>query len=82
MFGLLGPNGAGTDLMRIVTGILEQSYGVSGSMGWIHVFIEELQSLIGFLPQEFGMYENMTAWEFLDYQAIRKAGLIPTYEMS
>ncbi len=74
MFGLLGPNGAGkSTLMRIVCGILEQSYGSI----WINgldtrVYREELQSLIGFLPQEFGTYENMTAWEFLDYQAILK----------
>ena len=74
MFGLLGPNGAGkTTLMRIICGILEQSYG--------KVFIngidteekrEELQGLIGYLPQEFGTYENMTAYEFLSYQAIMK----------
>lgn len=74
MFGLLGPNGAGkSTLMRIVTGILEQSYGSI----WINgldtrVYREELQSLIGFLPQEFGTYENMTSREFLDYQAILK----------
>ncbi len=74
MFGLLGPNGAGkSTLMRIVCGILEQSYGSI----WINgldtrVYREELQSLIGFLPQEFGTYENMTSWEFLDYQAILK----------
>jgi multidrug efflux pump subunit AcrB/ABC-type multidrug transport system ATPase subunit len=74
MFGLLGPNGAGkSTFMRIITGILEQSYG---SM-WINgldtrVYREELQSLIGFLPQEFGTYENMTSTEFLDYQAILK----------
>lgn len=74
MFGLLGPNGAGkSTLMRIITGILEQSYGTI----WINgldtrKYREELQSLIGYLPQEFGMYENMTAWEFLDYQAIMK----------
>jgi len=74
MFGLLGPNGAGkSTFMRIITGILEQSYGTI----WINgldtlKYREELQGLIGFLPQEFGTYENMTAWEFLDYQAIMK----------
>ena len=77
MFGLLGPNGAGkSTLMRIICGILEQSYGSI----WINgldtrVYREELQSLIGFLPQEFGTYENMSSWEFLDYQAILK-GLV------
>jgi len=74
MLGLLGPNGAGkTTMMRIICGVLEQSYG--------RVYIngidtrqkrEELQGLIGYLPQEFGTYENMTAWEFLNYQAILK----------
>ncbi len=77
MFGLLGPNGAGkSTLMRIICGILEQSYGSI----WINgldtrIYREELQSLIGFLPQEFGTYENMSSWEFLDYQAILK-GLV------
>lgn len=74
MFGLLGPNGAGkTTLMRIICGILEQSYG--------SIFIngidtrkkrEELQGLIGYLPQEFGMYEMLKVEDFLDYQAIVK----------
>jgi ABC-type multidrug transport system ATPase subunit len=74
MFGLLGPNGAGkTTLMRIICGILEQSYGKV----WINGLDtqkkrEELQGLIGYLPQEFGSYENMTADEYLDYQAILK----------
>ncbi len=74
MFGLLGPNGAGkTTLMRIICGILEQSRGTI----WINDIDlkkkrEELQGLIGYLPQEFGTYENMTAYEFLEYQAILK----------
>lgn len=74
MFGLLGPNGAGkTTLMRVICGVFEQSYG--------KIFIngidtqkkrEELQGLIGYLPQEFGTYENLTSWEFLEYQALLK----------
>jgi ABC-type multidrug transport system ATPase subunit len=74
MFGLLGPNGAGkTTLMRIICGILEQSYGKV----WINGLDtqkkrEELQGLIGYLPQEFGSYENMTAHEYLHYQAMLK----------
>lgn len=74
MFGLLGPNGAGkTTLMRIVCGILEQSYGKIWINGLdVQEKREELQGLIGYLPQEFGTYENMTAYEFLDYQAILK----------
>lgn len=74
MFGLLGPNGAGkTTLMRTICGVFEQTYGKI----WINGIDtqekrEELQGLIGYLPQEFGTYENLTAWEFLDYQAILK----------
>lgn len=74
MFGLLGPNGAGkTTLMRIICGIFEQSYGKV----WINGIDtsekrEELQGMIGYLPQAFGTYENMTSWEFLNYQAMLK----------
>ncbi len=81
MIGLLGPNGAGkSTLMRIICGILDQSYG--------KIFInkydttkyrEELQGLIGFLPQEFGSYENMSSYEFLDYMALIK-GIVDTKE--
>ena len=38
---------------------------------------EELQGLIGYLPQEFGMYENMTAAAYLDYQAMLKGLTTP-----
>ncbi len=74
MFGLLGPNGAGkSTMMRIITGILDQSYGTIWINGMnTQEYREELQSLIGFLPQEFGMYESMSAWDFLDYQAMLK----------
>ena len=74
MIGLLGPNGAGkSTMMRVICGIYEQSYGKV----WINgidtqVKREELQGLIGYLPQEFGSYENMSAYEFLDYQGILK----------
>jgi multidrug efflux pump subunit AcrB/ABC-type multidrug transport system ATPase subunit len=74
MFGLLGPNGAGkSTMMRIITGVFEQSYGKI----WINgldtqKYREELQGLIGYLPQAFGTYENMSAWNFLDYMAILK----------
>jgi ABC-type multidrug transport system ATPase subunit len=74
MYGLLGPNGAGkSTLMRIISGIFDQSYGKI----WINGIDtqkqrEELQGLIGYLPQAFGSYENMSAWNYLDYQAMLK----------
>ncbi|MBN1939751.1 MAG: efflux RND transporter permease subunit [Candidatus Aminicenantes bacterium] len=71
MFGLIGPNGSGkTTLMRIICGLLPPTRGRVGFNGLDLVgHREELQSLIGYLPQEFGAYENMTAERFLDYQA-------------
>jgi len=74
MYGLLGPNGAGkSTLMRAICGINNQSYGKV----WFNTIDsdlkrEELQGLIGYLPQEFGMYENMTAWDYLQYMSILK----------
>ena len=74
MYGLLGPNGAGkSTLMRVISGIFDQSYGKI----WINGIDtqeqrEELQGLIGYLPQAFGSYEHMSAWAYLDYQAILK----------
>jgi len=80
MYGLLGPNGAGkSTLMRIVAGVYDQTYGkvyINGRDTARHR--EELQGLIGYLPQEFGSYPNLTAWEFLDYQAILKGLHDPT----
>ena len=74
MFGLVGPNGSGkTTLMRIICGILPASRGKVYFNGLdLGRYREELQSLIGYLPQEFGAYESMTAWRFLDYQALLK----------
>ncbi len=74
MIGLLGPNGAGkSTFMRIICGILDQSYGKIWINGYdTERYREELQSLIGFLPQEFGMYEHMSAESFLDFMAILK----------
>ncbi len=59
--------------MRIISGIFTQSYGKI----WINGIDtqekrEELQGLIGYLPQAFGSYEHMSAWTYLDYQAILK----------
>ncbi|MCJ7579092.1 MAG: efflux RND transporter permease subunit, partial [Candidatus Aminicenantes bacterium] len=74
MFGLVGPNGAGkTTLMRVICGILPPTRGkVFFNEIDLNAKREELQSLIGYLPQEFGTYENMTAFQFLDYQAMLK----------
>jgi ABC-type multidrug transport system ATPase subunit len=76
MFGLLGPNGAGkTTLMRILAGI------VNAGSGTVCVNHHDLatgqgktavKSMLGYLPQELGMYPELTAWEFVDYMAVLK----------
>lgn len=72
MFGLLGPNGAGkTTLMRLIVGVLEASHGsikINGRMLAEHRAV--FHGAIGYLPQDFGLYENMTPLEHLNYHAL------------
>ena len=75
VYGLLGENGAGkTTLMRMICGILQPSQGSIlcdrmeiGQMGSAY------RSLLGYLPQDFGYYEDFTAYRFLNYMAALKA---------
>ena len=76
MFGLLGVNGAGkTTLMRILAGLLEPSSGQVRILGNDLSTAQGKQAtkaLLGYLPQELGLYPDLTAREFLDYMAILK----------
>jgi ABC-type multidrug transport system ATPase subunit len=76
MFGLLGPNGAGkTTLMRILAGILLPTGGAV-TVGEHDLRTEggrkAVKRVLGYLPQELGMYPDLSAREFLDYIAILK----------
>ncbi|MGZ8315168.1 MAG: ABC transporter ATP-binding protein [Telluria sp.] len=74
MFGLLGPNGAGkSTLMRILATLQECDSG-SVFLGDLDVLDEqdEVRRLLGYLPQDFGVYPKVTAYELLDHFAILK----------
>jgi ABC-type multidrug transport system ATPase subunit len=71
MFGLLGPNGAGkSTLMRILATLQECDSG-SVFLDDIDVLDEQdaVRRLLGYLPQDFGVYPKVTAYELLDHFA-------------
>lgn len=69
VYGLLGPNGAGkTTLMRIMTDILSPSEGRVILNGEDIKFMgDRYRDILGYLPQNFGIYKNFTAHKFLMY---------------
>jgi len=74
MFGLLGPNGAGkSSLMRTLATLQEADTG-SAQLDGIDILNQpdELRKVLGYLPQEFGVYPRITAEQLLDHMAILK----------
>ncbi len=74
VLGLLGPNGAGkTTLMNILATITHAS---EGKVTWNGVDVatdpNALRAVLGYLPQDFGVYPNLSAQEFLEYLAAVK----------
>ncbi len=76
MFGLVGPNGAGkTTLMRILAGLLRPTTGkvtVLGNDVTTRQGKLAVKSLLGYLPQELGLYPDLSAYEFMEYIALLK----------
>ena len=74
MFGLLGPNGAGkTTLMKILATLLEPDEG-GARMNGVDLIADKAtaRTLLGYLPQEFGLYPSFTAEQMLSYLATLK----------
>jgi len=74
VLGLLGPNGAGkSTLMRILATVTELT---EGAVTWNGVDIanhpDDLRQFLGYLPQDFGVYPNLNAREFLEYMVAIK----------
>lgn len=78
MLGLVGPNGAGkTTLMRMIATLLEPT---EGTIRWdgqdTRAHGQTLRAVLGYLPQEFGVYPEFTGRQFLRYLAAMKG--LPT----
>src|SRR6202171_3531737 len=74
MFGLLGPNGAGkSTLMRTVATLQDPDSG-SIFLDGIDVLKQknEVRKILGYLPQEFGVYPKISALDMLDHLAVMK----------
>jgi len=74
MFGLLGPNGAGKSTLMRTLATLQECDSGSVFLDDIDVLDEkdEVRRLLGYLPQDFGVYPKVTAYELLDHFAILK----------
>ncbi len=74
LIGLLGPNGAGkSTLMKLLVGALLQTEGKIILDGKPLAQSERrLKAQLGYLPQSFGLYDELSVWQFLDYMAALK----------
>ena len=71
IFGLVGPNGAGkTTTLRMLATLLEPSAGDAFIAGEsVRRNPNEVRRVLGFMPDVFGVYDDMKVWEYLDFFA-------------
>jgi ABC-2 type transport system ATP-binding protein len=69
IFGFVGPNGAGkTTTMRILTTLMAPTSGEANVAGYsVTKSPREVRRAIGYMPDFFGVYDDMTVWEYLDF---------------
>jgi ABC-2 type transport system ATP-binding protein len=78
IFGLVGPNGAGkTTTLRILATLLQPSAGTAEIAGMsVTRNPDQVRRVLGFMPDAFGVYDDMKVWEYLDFFA-RCYGIAP-----
>lgn len=71
VFGFIGPNGSGkTTTMRMIATLLNPDYGECYVCGQsIYTHPEEIRRLVGYMPDFFGVYDDMTVIEYLEFFA-------------
>jgi ABC-2 type transport system ATP-binding protein len=71
IFGLVGPNGAGkTTTLRILATLLLPSAGTAEIAGYsVTRNPDQVRRVLGFMPDVFGVYDDMKVWEYLDFFA-------------
>jgi ABC-2 type transport system ATP-binding protein len=73
VYGLIGPNGAGkTTLIRMLAAAEEPSNGeiyINGDRLRLDKVNSQIKRLIGYLPDDFPLYDDMNVWDYLDYFA-------------
>ncbi len=71
VFGFIGPNGSGkTTTMRMLATLLSPDYGEAYVCGMsIYTHPQEIRRLVGFMPDFFGVYDDMTVIEYLEFFA-------------
>lgn len=71
LFGFIGPNGAGkTTTMRILSTLLAPTWGEAYVCGHsVHTEPKEIRRLVGYMPDFFGVYDDMTVVEYLEFFA-------------
>jgi ABC-2 type transport system ATP-binding protein len=74
MYGLLGPNGAGKSTLMRTLATLQDADSGSATLGEIDVLRDRdaVRKVLGYLPQEFGVYQRISALDLLDHFAVLK----------